>query len=94
MDSTVSENVERQRFELMVEGYIAFATYRREGTTIAILHTEVPKELGGRGIASKLVRGLLNIARAQGLRVNPLCPFVKTYIERHEEYADLTFLPH
>ena len=53
------------------------------------MHTEVPKALEGRGIGSALIRGVLDIARAQGLKVNPVCPFAKTYIERHPEYADL-----
>jgi predicted GNAT family acetyltransferase len=89
MTLKVTDNVERHRFELEVDGHTAFSTYRREGTTIAILHTEVPSELGGRGVGSALVRGLLDIARAQGLKVRPLCPFVKSYIDKHAEYADL-----
>ena len=56
---------------------------------LTILHTEVPKELEGRGIGSALVRGLLEIARAQGLKVQAVCPFVKAYLDRHPEYADL-----
>ncbi len=53
------------------------------------LHTEVPKELNGKGIGSALVRGLLDIARTQGLKVVPVCPFVSGYIAKHPEYADL-----
>ncbi len=53
------------------------------------MHTEVPKELGGKGIGSALARGLLDIARAQGLKVVPKCPFVAGYIGKHPEYADL-----
>jgi predicted GNAT family acetyltransferase len=49
----------------------------------------VPKELEGHGIGSALVRGLLEIARAQGLKVHAVCPFVKAYLDRHAEYADL-----
>jgi predicted GNAT family acetyltransferase len=49
----------------------------------------VPKELNGRGIGSRLVRGVLDIARAEGLKVRPLCPFVAAYIDKHPEYADL-----
>jgi predicted GNAT family acetyltransferase len=50
----------------------------------------VPKELEGRGIGSALIRGVLDTARAQGLKVKPVCPFAKAYVERHPEYADLT----
>ena len=56
---------------------------------LTILHTEVPKELNGQGIGSALVRGLLDQARAQGLKVMPLCPFVAAYMDKHPEYADL-----
>jgi uncharacterized protein len=87
--SEVRDNTERHRFELDLDGHTAFSTYRREGSLITILHTEVPKELNGQGIGSRLARGLLEIARAQGLKVKPLCPFVAAYMDKHPEYADL-----
>jgi predicted GNAT family acetyltransferase len=85
----VSDNAERRRFELDVDGHVAFSNYKRENGLLTVLHTEVPKELGGRGIGSALARGLLDIARAHGLKVRPICPFVKAYMEKHPEYADL-----
>ena len=85
----VRDNTERHRFELDADGHVAFSNYRRDDGTITIMHTEVPKELGGKGIGSALVRGLLEIVRAQGLKVVPLCPFVAGYIAKHPEYADL-----
>ena len=87
--SEVRDNTARRRFELDLDGHTAFSTYRREGSLLTILHTEVPKELNGRGIGSALARGLLDIARAQGLKVKPLCPFVASYMDKHPEYADL-----
>ena len=87
--ATVRDNTERHRFELDAEGRVAFSNYRRAGTTLTVMHTEVPKELNGKGIGSALARGLLDIARAQGLSVIPLCPFLAKYIARHPEYADL-----
>lgn len=89
MTNAVRDNAERHRFELDADGHIAFSDYTRDGTTLTIKHTEVPKELNGKGIGSGLVRGLLDIARAQGLKVVPLCPFVASYIAKHPEYADL-----
>ncbi|HUL88755.1 MAG TPA: GNAT family N-acetyltransferase [Pseudolabrys sp.] len=89
MASNVRDDTARQRFELDADGHIAFSNYKRAGNVLTILHTEVPKELEGRGIGSALIRGMLDIARAQGLKVIPVCPFAKTYIERHPEYADL-----
>jgi uncharacterized protein len=89
MSNNVRDNVEQNRFELEVDGHIAFSNYTRKDSTLTVRHTEVPEELGGRGIGSALVRGLLDIARNEGLKVRPLCPFVKAYMDKHPEYADL-----
>jgi predicted GNAT family acetyltransferase len=89
MPDTVRDNAESHRFELDADGHVAFSNYKRDGSTITVLHTEVPSALNGRGIGSALVRGLLDIARAQRLTVKPLCPFVAGYIAKHPEYADL-----
>ncbi len=85
----VRDNTDRHHFELEVDGHVAFSEYRRSGDLLTVMHTEVPKELGGRGIGSALVRGLLDLARAQRLKVKPLCSFVAGYIDKHPEYADL-----
>jgi uncharacterized protein len=85
----VRDNTDRHRFELEVDGHIAFSEYRRSGDLLTVMHTEVPKELGGRGIGSALARGLLDLGRAQRLKVKPLCSFVAGYIDKHPEYADL-----
>ena len=89
MGNTVRDNTERHRFELDADGHVAFSNYRREGDILTIMHTEVPAALNGRGIGSALIRGVLDTARAQWLRVNPLCPFAAAYIGKHPEYADL-----
>jgi uncharacterized protein len=89
MASHVRDNTERNRFELDADGHIAFSNYKRTDGVLTILHTEVPKALEGHGIGSELIRGVLEIARSQGLKVIALCPFAKGYIERHPEYADL-----
>lgn len=85
----VRDDVEKSRFELAVDGHTAIAAYRLSPDTITFTHTEVPKELGGRGIGSQLAKGALDQARARGLKVVPLCPFIKGYIEKHPEFADL-----
>lgn len=89
MTNTVRDNSERHRFEREADGHIAFANYKRADGVLTMLHTEVPKELEGRGIGSTLIRGVLDAARKEGLKVNPLCPFAKAYIGKHPEYADL-----
>jgi predicted GNAT family acetyltransferase len=89
MPSSIRDNPQRSRFELDAEGHVAFSEYKRTGDVLTIMHTEVPPALNGKGIGSALARGLLDIARAQNLKVRPLCPFVKGYIAKHPEYADL-----
>ena len=89
MDNAVRDNAERRRFELDVDGQVAFSNYSRSGNVLTILHTEVPEALNGRGIGSALVRGELDTARAQGWKVVARCPFVAAYLARHPEYADL-----
>lgn len=89
MDNVVHDNPARQRFELEADGQVAFSDYKRTGSVLSIMHTEVPAALNGKGIGSRLVRGLLDIARTEGVKIRPLCPFVRSYIEKHPEYADL-----
>ena len=89
MSNNVRDNTGRHRFELDADGHVAFSEYKRSEGLLTVMHTEVPKELEGHGIGSSLVRGVLDFARAQGLKVRAVCPFVKAYIERHPEYADL-----
>jgi uncharacterized protein len=89
MAGNVRDNKERQRFELEADGHIAFSNYKRGDGVLTIMHTEVPKALEGRGMGSSLIKGALDIARGQGLKVNALCPFAKAYLDRHPEYADL-----
>jgi predicted GNAT family acetyltransferase len=87
--SNIIDNPDEQRFELAEGGHTAVASYRLEGDTISFTHTVVPEEIEGRGFGSRLVRFALDQARERGLKVVPLCYFVKGYIERHPEYQDL-----
>jgi uncharacterized protein len=85
----IRDNTKAHRFEMDLDGAIAYSNYRREGNVLTILHTEVPEALNGRGIGSALARGILDLARAQGLKVVALCPFVASYLKKHPEYSDL-----
>jgi predicted GNAT family acetyltransferase len=87
--SAVRDNQTRRRFELDVEGEIAFANYRRTPAAVVITHTETPRTLRGRGIASELVKGALELIRADGKKVIAGCSFVVDYLRRHPEYADI-----
>jgi predicted GNAT family acetyltransferase len=85
----VTNNTAHKRYELTVEGHIAATYYKISDGVITFIHTEVPKELEGKGIGSKLIKGALDQVRAAQLKVVPQCPFVKAYIEKHAEYRDL-----
>jgi predicted GNAT family acetyltransferase len=78
------------RYEARIGTELAgWVDYRRMGKRIVAIHTEVPPEFGGRGIASKLVRQVIADARAAGARISPMCPLFAAHFERHPEDADV-----
>ena len=64
-------------------------TYKEDGDTIYLVHTEVPAEMEGKGIGGQLAKAALNYARQNGLKVVARCPLVTSYLERHPEHQDL-----
>jgi uncharacterized protein len=87
--NSVRDNKALSRFELHVGGGIAFANYRRTPSAVIITHTETPRALRGRGLASELVEGALQLIRADDLKVVAGCGFVTDYLDKHPEFADL-----
>ena len=87
--ASVRDNKAQSRYELDVEGGVAFANYHRGPGTVIITHTETPPNLRGRGIASDLVQGALELIRADGAKVVAGCGFVVDYLRKHPEFADL-----
>ena len=85
----VINNRADHRYELAVDGHIAATYYAVADGVITFIHTEVPPELGGKGIGSKLIRGALDLVRADGLKVIAQCPFVKAFIDKNAAYQDL-----
>ena len=85
----VRDNKAQSRFELDVEGGVAFANYRVTPAAVVITHTETPRALRGRGIASQLIEGALALIRADGRKVIGACGFVVDYLRKHPEYADM-----
>jgi uncharacterized protein len=77
-----------------LDGKTAFVTYRRKDEVLTLLHAEVPPEFEGRGVGLQLTRGVLELARAEGAKVVPLCPFIGHYITRHAEFKDLLAAGH
>jgi uncharacterized protein len=89
VSAAVRDNQTLSRFELDANGVTAFANYQLGDGVIAISHTETPPQARGQGIASQLVAGALEIIRARGLKVIPRCAFVRAYVAKHPEVADL-----
>ena len=88
-DVVVTNNEARHQFEAEANGSVAVSKYMLAGGRVIFTHTEVPPELEGQGVAGKLIRTALEHARTEGLAVWPVCPFVRSYLERHPEYQDL-----
>jgi predicted GNAT family acetyltransferase len=89
MTSSVRDNIALARFELDADGVTAFMNYRLDGDVIRLEHTETPPQARGRGIASQLTAGVLEIVRKRGLKVVPRCPFVRAYLAQHPQFSDL-----
>jgi len=89
MAGTVRDNTVEHRFELDAEGGTAVLVYHLEPGAITLIHTEVPQALEGKGVGSALVRSVLDLVRARGLKLVVKCPFVAAYMKRHPEYDDL-----
>ena len=90
MDTKVVDVPERGRFEVRIDDrVVGLASYHVENGTMTLPHTEVDPSVGGRGLGSILVAGVLAAARERGLTVLPYCSFVRHYIQQHPEEVDL-----
>jgi predicted GNAT family acetyltransferase len=89
-DYVVSDNPGELRYEIRLHGeLLGLIRYVREPGRIVLVHTEVEPAAEGHGIGSRLVVGALDDIRSRGLRLVPVCPFVREYLRRHPEWNDL-----
>ncbi|MEO8207793.1 MAG: GNAT family N-acetyltransferase [Chloroflexota bacterium] len=89
-DLVIADNLENSRFEAHVEGELAgFIDYRQAGTRRILVHTQVLAKFEGLGIGASLARYALHEARVAGRRVTVRCPFIRAYLLRHPEEADV-----
>ena len=88
MTGTLTDNVARSRFEMLLEGGTAFIDYRRSGNTLYLDHAEVPAALGGHGVGTRMVRAALELLRERGERAVPVCSFIQAFVRRHPEFAE------
>jgi predicted GNAT family acetyltransferase len=89
--SDVIDNVAEERFELTEDGHLAELVYHVHGDRLTLIHTEVPDELGGRGLGGELVRAALERARRDHLTIVPKCPYARSWLEKHrDQIGDVT----
>ena len=81
----VSDNAAQSRFELNIDGHVAYLTYERRPDTLTLVHTEVPVEIRGRHIGDRLVEAALAIGRSEGRRLVVVCPLARAYLRRHRQ---------
>lgn len=86
---TVTNNTEAHRFEVNLDGEVAFAEYNLVDHGIILPHTLVPESFEGKGVASALAKTALGYAREHALKVIPTCPFMSAYIQKHPEWHDI-----
>ena len=89
MDVVIEENKVKKRFEGKVEDKLAIIDYIRAEDKMYLTHTEVPSELEGKGVASKMAKFALEQIKQEGLKLVPLCPFIASYVKRHTEYKEI-----
>nr|WP_295830881.1 GNAT family N-acetyltransferase [uncultured Azospirillum sp.] len=88
MGQAVTDNRAKNRFELAVGNQTVFADYRRNGQTLVISYVEAPPSLRGTGAAGRLMEGVVETARAEGLKIVPLCSYAALWIRRNQ-HSDL-----
>lgn len=90
MTAVVKDNPAEERFEVHDGDQLAgLLYYEPRGEALALIHTEIDPAFSGRGLGSVLVRRTLEQLRERGVRIIPLCPFVRSWMEKHPEYDDL-----
>ena len=68
---------------------IGYCQYKEENNIWSITHTVVKQEFGGRGIAKRLVLAVIEEARKQNKKINPICSYAKKMMESSDEYKDV-----
>lgn len=90
MNAKVTENTQQHRFQLPIaDGAFAAAYYRIENGRVFLIHTEVPSEYSGQGIASQLAHGTFELLRATGRKAVPKCPFIGRFLIKNPQYSDV-----
>ena len=89
MTSSVVDNTAHERFELVENGHLAYASYRRVQDVLHIPHVETDMSLRGSGAAGRLMVGIVAYARAHGLRIVPICSYAVAWFRRNPDVGDV-----
>lgn len=85
----LTDNTARSRFELHVDGHVAFADYVRKGEVLHIPHVEAPPALRGTGAAGKLMLLIAEFSRENSLKIHPICGYADAWLQKHPQHHDL-----
>lgn len=89
MSTEFSDNKAQSRYELAEQGHTAYADYRKDGGTLYIKYVESPLPLRGTGAAGRLMEGVSKAARAENLKIVPICGYAASWLRKHKEHHDL-----
>jgi hypothetical protein len=83
------DNAASSRYERVEEGHVAYADYRKDNDTLYIKYVFSPPELRGNGAAGRLMEGITGFARAENLKIIPICGYAASWLRKHKEHHDL-----
>ena len=89
MENKITDNAAQSRYELIEQGYTSYADYRKEDGTLYIKYVFAPEELRGSGAAGRLMEGVAGFARAENLKIVPICGYAASWLRKHKEHHDL-----
>lgn len=85
----ITHNSIQNRFESEQNGLIAVADYRLNSGVMTVTHVIVPPALRGGGLATALAEEIVAHARREKIKIEPQCPFMAAYLEKHPETHDV-----
>ncbi|SIR83431.1 GNAT family N-acetyltransferase [Micromonospora avicenniae] len=89
-DLVITDNSALGIYEAKIKGQTAAGiVYNKVGSRVVLMATSVLPEFRGKGLAARLIGGVLNELRMQGKTATVTCPFAASFVKSHPEYADV-----